>query len=233
MRQNHPTYKAMVTKALFERPRHPARAAALATELRYTFGLTTKGFRLHTKKILHQGLEEGWLKKNERHQYSLSRNARRRLSRFAPTSTAAFARLVEGRRKARKLKQRAQKKSMAAQRRAAKRQAWSDDDDSSSSDESVELEFGDLYDKDIREQDRHATHFWQYQHNGWQPYDGNASLLVERAFQEFQGNPGRCDVRSVRSGYFAYQVNFLGMKQTNIEHPSHTVRGIRRVPISA
>ena len=37
------------------------------------------------------------------------------------------------------------------------------------------------------------------------------------------------DVRSVKSGMWTYEVNFNVMNQTNVEHPAHKVRQIRRV----
>lgn len=38
-----------------------------------------------------------------------------------------------------------------------------------------------------------------------------------------------CDVRSVKSGYFEYSVDFMSWTQTNITHPNHKVRLIRRL----
>jgi len=73
---------------------------------------------------------------------------------------------------------------------------------------------------------------WQYQEGStWKPYDHNASDLVEKAYQDYLKNPGMCDVRAVKSGQWQYQVDFLNNKQTNIQHESHTVRSIRRVPL--
>jgi len=73
---------------------------------------------------------------------------------------------------------------------------------------------------------------WQYSEAGskWMNYDDTASDVVEVAYQSYLKNPGACDVRSVKSGQWSYQVDFLNLKQTNIQHESHTVRSIRRVP---
>lgn len=71
---------------------------------------------------------------------------------------------------------------------------------------------------------------WEYRDGGWKRYDAEASAVVETAFQEYLRDPGMLDVRSVKSGSWSYQVDFVNMKQTNIEHTAHTVRDIRRVP---
>jgi hypothetical protein len=77
---------------------------------------------------------------------------------------------------------------------------------------------------------RHS-HVWQYYDNGWHNYDLPASDLVEDEYLNFEQNPGRCDVRAVKSGEWKYMVDFINMKQTNIEHSNHTVRKIRRVAL--
>lgn len=71
---------------------------------------------------------------------------------------------------------------------------------------------------------------WEFFDRVWRPYDKAASDTVEAAYQEYLHDPGMLDVRSVRSGSWAYQVDFLNMQQTNIEHTNHTVRQIRRNP---
>ena len=72
---------------------------------------------------------------------------------------------------------------------------------------------------------------WEYFDNGWHPYAPAASDLVEAEWQEYVSDPHRRDVRSVKSGQFRYFVDFTLMKQTNVEHPNHTQRDIRRVRI--
>ena len=52
---------------------------------------------------------------------------------------------------------------------------------------------------------------------------------MEEAYQEYLENPSLLDVRAVQSGTWHYQVDFLNMKQTNINHSAHTVRDIRRI----
>jgi hypothetical protein len=77
-------------------------------------------------------------------------------------------------------------------------------------------------------------HFWQFkQDNGvWGNYDVNGSDTIEDVYQKYLANRGDNDVRAVKSGQWEYQVDFMAMKQTNIQHPNHTVRDIRRVPVA-
>ena len=77
-------------------------------------------------------------------------------------------------------------------------------------------------------------HFWQFkQDNGvWGNYDTVASDTIEDVYQKYLANRGDNDVRAVKSGQWEYQVDFMAMKQTNIQHPNHTVRDIRRVPVA-
>jgi len=72
---------------------------------------------------------------------------------------------------------------------------------------------------------------WQYQDGAWKDYEMNGSDLVEAAYQSYIKNPGLCDVRAVKSGQWQYQVDFLNLKQTNIQHENHTTRLIRRLPL--
>jgi len=70
---------------------------------------------------------------------------------------------------------------------------------------------------------------WQYKDGGWHNYAAEASKLVEQEYQEYNKNPGHSDLRSVKSGDWHYLVDFVNMKQTNIDHDNHTRRDIRRI----
>jgi len=72
---------------------------------------------------------------------------------------------------------------------------------------------------------------WQYYDNGFYNYSGVASDVVEGVYQEYLSSPYTTDVRSVKSGQWAYLVDFREMTQQNVEHESHTKRRIRRVQI--
>jgi len=72
------------------------------------------------------------------------------------------------------------------------------------------------------------TH-WQYFDGIWKHYSREADRVVEEAYQDYLKNPGCFDVRAIKSGQWMYQVDFVNMKQTNIQHESHKVRDIRRV----
>eukprot|EP00744_Colponema_vietnamica_P006883 GILI01009954.1.p1 GENE.GILI01009954.1~~GILI01009954.1.p1 ORF type:complete len:186 (+),score=39.40 GILI01009954.1:49-606(+) len=74
------------------------------------------------------------------------------------------------------------------------------------------------------------THRWEFVNDSgnWSKYLPEASKLVEMEYQSWQQQPS-VFVRSVRSGDWHYSVNFNQMEQTNINHPGHRVRKIRRV----
>lgn len=74
-------------------------------------------------------------------------------------------------------------------------------------------------------------HLWQFHHGHWQNYEVNASDAVEAVYRAYILDRAGSDVRSVKSGYFSYSINFLALSQTNVTHPNHTVRSIRRVRV--
>eukprot|EP01117_Protostelium_nocturnum_P019730 TRINITY_DN8622_c1_g1_i1.p1 TRINITY_DN8622_c1_g1~~TRINITY_DN8622_c1_g1_i1.p1 ORF type:complete len:269 (-),score=92.68 TRINITY_DN8622_c1_g1_i1:33-746(-) len=76
-------------------------------------------------------------------------------------------------------------------------------------------------------------HFWQFEtrNYGWVNYEPSASDIVEEVYRGYLANRGGTDVRAVKSGDWEYQVDFMAMKQTNLQHNSHTTRSIRRVPV--
>jgi len=80
--------------------------------------------------------------------------------------------------------------------------------------------------------DAKFSHRWEYcnDQRGWSNYDTKASDVLEGVYQGYLANKGDTDVRAVKSGQWEYQVDFMAMKQTNIQHANHTVRDIRRVP---
>lgn len=76
-------------------------------------------------------------------------------------------------------------------------------------------------------------HIWQYEENSeWKNYATKASDTVEEVYKDYLANRGDTDVRAVKSGQWEYMVDFMAMKQTNIQHDNHTVRNIRRVKVS-
>jgi len=75
------------------------------------------------------------------------------------------------------------------------------------------------------------NHIWQYKENNgsWGNYDMKASDQLEEVYVAYLDNREGSDIRHVKSGQWEYEVDFKGMHQTNIQHPSRTVRSIRRV----
>lgn len=82
-----------------------------------------------------------------------------------------------------------------------------------------------------------VEHTWEYyvdkpvdgKRVGWYPYDGAAVTNMERFHSQFKANPDM-GPRYVFSGSWNYEVDFVRMQQTNVDHPNHTTRQIRRVP---
>eukprot|EP01116_Phalansterium_solitarium_P003745 TRINITY_DN14564_c0_g1_i1.p1 TRINITY_DN14564_c0_g1~~TRINITY_DN14564_c0_g1_i1.p1 ORF type:complete len:340 (-),score=76.04 TRINITY_DN14564_c0_g1_i1:295-1218(-) len=74
-------------------------------------------------------------------------------------------------------------------------------------------------------------YIWQFRENDgrFHNYDIAASDVCEEVYQNYLGNRGDTDVRSVKSGQWNYMVDFMAFKQTNIDHHAHTVRDCRRV----
>mmetsp|Transcript_115531 Transcript_115531/g.326583 ORF Transcript_115531/g.326583 Transcript_115531/m.326583 type:complete len:474 (-) Transcript_115531:36-1457(-) len=76
---------------------------------------------------------------------------------------------------------------------------------------------------------------WQYYlHNtvdgkevGWYDYESNAAENMELYWRQLQSNP-RLGIRVIQTDYFKYEIDFVGMFQTNTT--SGTRRAIRRVP---
>jgi len=78
-----------------------------------------------------------------------------------------------------------------------------------------------------------GDYLWQYLDGVWKNYDALASNTVEDVYLKYLENRGDTDVRAVKSGSWEYQVDFMAMKQTNIQHANHTTRNIRRVKITS
>jgi WWE domain/EF-hand domain pair len=72
---------------------------------------------------------------------------------------------------------------------------------------------------------------WQYLHaeeGGWLDWDADASSVVEANYQDYLQTK-REPIRSIKSGFFKYSVNFDSMMQCNVQHLTHTQRPIRRI----
>jgi len=74
-------------------------------------------------------------------------------------------------------------------------------------------------------------YIWQYRENNgtWGDYDLKPSDVLEEVYQAYLENREGTDVRTVKSGQWEYEVDFKSMQQTNMQHPSRTVRPIRRL----
>ena len=63
---------------------------------------------------------------------------------------------------------------------------------------------------------------------GWHPYTEDGSKLCEQLWMEHCANPNH-HMRIVQSGAWAYSVDLKQLTQTNVQHPDHKERPIRRL----
>jgi len=85
------------------------------------------------------------------------------------------------------------------------------------------------------EEAKNRSHIFQFDSkHGWFDFDPEASQKMEAAYQEKLKNPSsNHQVHQVKSGpEWVYDIDFDNMTQTNIQHPNHRVRNIRRVLMS-
>lgn len=68
------------------------------------------------------------------------------------------------------------------------------------------------------------------QATGWYDYTDDGSRQAERLYQEYACNTQNLSQRYVASGCWTYNVDLVGMVQTNVTHPNRTSRHIRRCP---
>ena len=102
---------------------------------------------------------------------------------------------------------------------------------------SLNLSYNTIHQNNLAEANKTKA-VWQYldkdkytnekRADGWYDYEPEANITVEEEWQRYIKNRAASDVRSVKSGEFSYMVDFIGWKQTNIIHPNHKVRQIRR-----
>jgi hypothetical protein len=73
---------------------------------------------------------------------------------------------------------------------------------------------------------------WEYEDNsGWMSYGDSHQVAVEASYQSFLCNTHSttaCKAR-ILTDEWAYEVDFEKMVQTNLDHPGHRFRPIRRV----
>jgi hypothetical protein len=73
---------------------------------------------------------------------------------------------------------------------------------------------------------------WEYEDNsGWTSYGDSHQAVLEASYQIFLRNKHSttaCKVR-IQTDAWAYEVDFEDMVQTNLDHPGHRFRPVRRV----
>jgi WWE domain len=69
---------------------------------------------------------------------------------------------------------------------------------------------------------------WEYQdNNGWREYGRLHQDIIESAYLAFLDDPNMNTVQ-IRTDLWTYELDLVAMVQTNVEHPSHNRRPIRR-----
>lgn len=211
-RKTKPTYYAMVQKAIIEDSAHYLRGTSQQKIAKYileNYPIKDEAvFKRYLRATLRKAVEEGRLTKPRPHSYCLSSSEKKALKSPKKT-TRSSSRSNTGRSKA------SSKKSTTNR--------------SSSKAKKINISSS----RNKNEESSEKVWVWQYYHDGWQNYYPNASKEVEKVYQLYQKEKIN-DVRPVRSGTWEYLVDFTNFKQTNVQHPAHTERKIRRVllPVS-
>ncbi|KAI2489089.1 hypothetical protein MHU86_25503 [Fragilaria crotonensis] len=69
---------------------------------------------------------------------------------------------------------------------------------------------------------------WEYEDNGWCPLAPASQAIVESAFRAYISGASRESTQTFRSERWTYEVNFVTMRQTNLDHPNHRQRNLQR-----
>jgi hypothetical protein len=72
---------------------------------------------------------------------------------------------------------------------------------------------------------------WEYaDDSGWTSYGDSHQAVLEASYQNFLRNkPTTTPPCRIQTNAWAYEVDFEGMVQTNLGHPGHRLRPVRRV----
>ncbi len=75
-----------------------------------------------------------------------------------------------------------------------------------------------------------AASIWEYAGNDdWEPYADHHQVLLETAHKFYTNyNASSSGLVRITVGAWEYEIDFAAMVQTNIQHPSHRQRSIRR-----
>ncbi len=75
-----------------------------------------------------------------------------------------------------------------------------------------------------------AASIWEYAGNDdWEPYADHHQVLLETAYKFYtNNNASSSSLVRITVGAWEYEIDFAAMVQTNIQHPSHRQRSVRR-----
>jgi len=260
-RKTKPTYERMIFRALKsihgENDRSGSSVIAISKYIENTYPVEGERYKRYLKQALRRGVEKGNLIKM-RASYRLSAKAKASRSRSRSKAKRSSSSQKTGRSKSSSSVRKPKRVSSptASKKRSKKSPASTSPSSSSASASAVAASAAALASASAsgsptklrkssssvskKSEDALTTklvgskyeYAWQYYDTVWKNYDVKASDVVEDVYQKYLENRGDTDVRAVKSGQWEYMVDFMAMKQTNIQHANHTVRNIRRVKIA-
>jgi len=226
-KKNHPTYESMIRRAIRANEGRLTSLAAIASFITNTFTVP-EAFRRFLRNALKR-LEENKTLIKVRASYKLSKAKKKRSSRSkSPAKKRGAEKEVNAK------PEKKQRKRKVAEGKEEEEEEVVEEEEAAKAPKKKRAPSKKKVVEAEKPEDPSGykyDHFWQYDDHGWKNYDPTASDVVEEVYQNYLSNRGDTDVRAVKSGHWEYMVDFLAMKQTNIQHESHTVRNIRRAPL--
>jgi len=239
-RKTHPTYERMIIKALNEIGKRGGNSGISIANYIHTNYPVSENYKNYVRHALNKGEEAGYFVRVGRFTFRLSpkaktlSTARKSKSPRKKRSDASSTEVTKKTRAPKKTTKESPKKSSKSKtsKKESPKKATKKSRKASTAVESPASETtGSIQPKFVRPSGLKSDYLWQYDHNGWNNYTAEASDIVEDVYQKYLANRGDTDVRAVHSGQWEYMVDFMAMKQTNIQHENHTTRSIRRVKV--
>lgn len=236
-RKTHPSYIRMISEALNEL--HPKRGVgykAVANYIEFKYPVKDK-FSRYVKQSLRSGLQSGLFQIAPIAKYRLSvkgrkllqcplQKSKKKTTTKTPKSNVKKPKMPSSN-DSEKTKMKSRSKSPSKEKKKPKIQ----DKKKSPSEKKTKKKSDSSQNSDTVKEKSKYDYIWQYRENNgtWGDYDLKPSDVLEEVYQAYLENREGTDVRTVKSGQWEYEVDFKSMQQTNMQHPSRTVRPIRRL----
>jgi ABC-type branched-subunit amino acid transport system substrate-binding protein len=72
---------------------------------------------------------------------------------------------------------------------------------------------------------------WEYEDDGWHPIAPQSQVVVESAYLAYKSGSSPSSTKLFKGETWTYDVDFDTMRQTNVNHPSHRQRKVRRTEV--